>query len=414
MKIIILGYRVSGLDGVSLETVHWKNILTRMGHKVTLVAGELDQEGILIPELHFKWPKVAGIHDRVVYGDESYEKVEKAIFEVAGGIEGKLRKLFRNGVGCDLLIVPNVFSIPMHFPLAVALTRTIGEFSIKTLARHHDFWWERGRYNKSHMFHFFEHWFPPKLDLMYHTVINSLAQKSLKKKTGIDAPIISDTFDFENHKLNKIDSYSKYFRRDFKIDKDDIVFLQATRIVPRKRIELSIKLLADLDLPNAILVVSGHEGDEKKGYYSSIKKMAKELGIRYRFIGARINSHRKIINGSRIYTLWDCYVNSDFTTYPTEKEGFGNQFIESMYFKKPIILTPYPVYKKDIEPHGFDVIEMSEKDNSRAIKKIKRLIKNKSVRKEAVDHNFNLAKEHYDYEVIGKKIKRLFKDMELK
>src|SRR3990172_412262 len=190
MNIIILGYRVSGLDGVSLETVHWKEILTRMGHKVTLVAGELDREGVLIPELHFKWPKVAGIHDRVVYGHESYEKVEKAIFEVAGNIEGKLRKLLRNDKQCDLLIVPNVFSIPMHFPLAVALKRVIEEFSINTIARHHDFWWERERYNKSQLFGFFEKWFPPKISSVKHTVINSLAQKSLKEKTGLESAII--------------------------------------------------------------------------------------------------------------------------------------------------------------------------------------------------------------------------------
>src|SRR3989344_9445039 len=104
MNIIILGYRVAGLDGVSLETVHWENILERMGHSVRLVAGELDREGILLPELHFKWPKVAGIHDRVVYSEESYQKVEKAIFSMAGETEGKLRHLFRNGQACDLLI----------------------------------------------------------------------------------------------------------------------------------------------------------------------------------------------------------------------------------------------------------------------------------------------------------------------
>ena len=166
-----------------------------MGHKVTLVAGELDREGILIPELHFKSPTVAGIHHRVVYGNESYEKIERAIFDIAGTIEGRLRQLFRNGTKPDLLITPNVFSIPMHFPLAVALTRTIDEFEIKTIARHHDFWWERERYNKSHMFKFFEKWFPPKSDLIKHTVINSIARKSLKDHSGIEAEVIWDTFE---------------------------------------------------------------------------------------------------------------------------------------------------------------------------------------------------------------------------
>ena len=77
MNIVIISYRISGNDGVSIECVHWKNILERIGHKVTFVAGELDQEGILLPERHFKLPQVAGIHRRVVYSNESYQKVER-------------------------------------------------------------------------------------------------------------------------------------------------------------------------------------------------------------------------------------------------------------------------------------------------------------------------------------------------
>ncbi|OGM59732.1 hypothetical protein A3A75_02140 [Candidatus Woesebacteria bacterium RIFCSPLOWO2_01_FULL_39_10] len=404
MNIVILGYRVAGLDGVSLETVHWKNILERMGHKVTLVAGELDREGVLIPDLHFKSAKIAGIHDRVVYGNESYEKIERIVFDIAGTIEGKLRQFFRNGYKPDLLITPNVFSIPMHFPLAIGLARTIEEFSIPTIARHHDFWWERDRYNKSQMFPFFEKWFPPKLEKMTHTVINSLAQKSLFEKTAIEAPVISDTFDFENESQGILDSYAKHFRNDFGLTENDIVFLQATRIVPRKRIELSIELISKLNIQSAVLVVSGTEGDEQKGYFKKLQSLAKEKNIRCKFIGERVNSQRKIVGGKRIYNLWDCYLNCDFVTYPTEMEGFGNQFVETMYFEKPIILTPYPVYDADIKPLGFEVIEMGEKITDEVAGKVNELIANESKRKEMVERNFEIAKTNFSYRVVENKI----------
>lgn len=406
MNIVILGYRVAGLDGVSLESVHWSNILTKMGHKVKLVAGELDREGILIPELHFKWPGVAEIHDKVVYGNEDYRKIERVIFALAGRIEGKLRELFRNGGKVDLLVVPNVFSLPMHFPLAVALERTIQEFSIPTIARHHDFWWERERFLKSHMFHFFEHWFPSKSEHIKHTVINSIAQTELKKRTEIDALVIGDTFDFESS-LGKIDDYSKYFRRDFGIGEDDTIFLQATRIVPRKRIELSIELLAKLNLPQAVLVVAGDEGDEQVGYRKSLRKIAQDKGVKILFIGDKVDSQRKVVNGKRIYRLWDCYVNSDFVTYPTEVEGFGNQFVEAVYFKKPIILTPYPVYKADIAPLGFEVIEMSEEVSDEVVARVRELIDNPDKRKEIVEKNFTLGKQYFSYEATAEKIKEL-------
>ncbi|KKQ43184.1 MAG: Glycosyl transferase group 1 [Microgenomates group bacterium GW2011_GWC1_37_8] len=413
MNIIILGYRVAGLDGVSLETVHWKNILERMGHKVTLVAGELDREGILIPELHFKSPTVAGIHHRVVYGNESYEKIERAIFDIAGTIEGRLRQLFRNGTKPDLLITPNVFSIPMHFPLAVALTRTIDEFEIKTIARHHDFWWERERYNKSHMFKFFEKWFPPKSDLIKHTVINSIARKSLKDHSGIEAEVIWDTFDFDNSDLGEIDSYSKHFRSDFDLDEKDIVFLQATRVLPRKRIEISIELMRKMNLPNAILIVAGTEGDEQKGYLKKLRVQAKESGIRCKFIGERVNSQRKIISGKRTYSLWDCYVNCDFVTYPTKKEGFGNQFVETMFFKKPIILTPYPVYEKDIRPLGFEVIEMTENITDATLKQLRKIMVNPSEKQKMVEKNFDLGKKYFSYEWVENKLQKIIEEIKL-
>ncbi|MHA2055586.1 MAG: glycosyltransferase [Candidatus Hodarchaeales archaeon] len=408
MNIVILATRIAGVDGVSLEAENWREILIGMGYKVTLVAGELDREGIVLPELHFKWPSVAGIHDRVVYGTESYEKVERVLFAMAGEIEGKLRRLFRNGEKCDLLIVPNVFSHPMHFPLAVALSRVIDEFSIKTIVRHHDFWWERKRYNKSNLFHFFRHWFPPNSRFITHTVINSITQKELAKRTKIKAEIISDSFDFSGVKLQKVDSYSKHWKRDFTIPDDDIVFLQPTRIVPRKRVELSIELIHELNLPEAILVITGYEGDEQVGYKKMLEDKANSLGIRHRFIGDRINSHRKIVGGKRIYTLWDCYVNCDFVTYPTEVEGFGNQFIEAMYYKKPIIITPYPVFQSDIRRLGFGAIEMSNKVTKDVIKEIKLLIKNPNKKKAMVEKNYKLAKKHYSYEAVEKKLKKLF------
>ena len=224
VRIWFIATRISGNDGVSLEAVRWRNILVRMGHKVTLVAGELDRPGILIPELHFNWPKVTELHDKVVYEKNHYRKIEREVFEVAGKIEGRIREAF-NGTKPDLLIVANVLSLPMHFPLAVALTRVIDELEIPTIARHHDFWWERKKYLKSHLFHFFERWFPSKLSNLKHVVINSIAREELKKRTGIEADVIWDSFDFKNNIKAKKDRYSKNFRNDFEIERDDLVFL---------------------------------------------------------------------------------------------------------------------------------------------------------------------------------------------
>lgn len=417
MKIWFISTRIAGNDGVSLEAVRWKQILKRMGHRVNFVAGELDGGGILIPELHFAFPQIAELYDRAIYKKELFSRLEKDIFDVAKNIENKLVEELKINMP-DLIIVANVFSLPMNFPLAVALSKVIDGFKIPTIARHHDFWWERDRFLRQSWFPFFRRWFPPDLTNIRHVVINSDSQKELAKRTGILSTVISDCFDFESN-LNQFDSYSKSFRKNLGINSDDIVFLQATRIVPRKRIELSIKLLEKLDNPKAVLVIAGHSGDEGAEYESNLRKLASNSTARILFVGENIDSKRRIEtklsskskfkNKKKIYTLWDAFVNSDFVTYPTMLEGFGNQFIESVYFKKPIIVTPYPVYEKDIKPLGFETIEMDENIKDAVLQKINFYIKNLPLRKKMVEKNFKLGKKYFSYEATEKKIRRLLR-----
>lgn len=421
MNVVIISYRISGNDGVSLECVHWKEILEKMGHRTTLLAGQLDRAGVVMPELHFQWPHVMELHDRVVYDKGKYRQIEAKIFDIAGTIEGKLRHFFNGNRKVDLLIVANILSLPMHFPLAVALSRVIEELGIPTIARHHDFWWERKRYTRSQLFPFFERWFPPKLANMKHVVINSIAKNELEAKTGLEAEVIWDSFDYSNEKFREIDRYSKHFKKDFGISTDDIVFLQATRILPRKRVELSVEFIKKLADPRAILILSGHAGDEGREYLKKIRKLLKTSKIRYKLIGDYVNSRRRVMRisndlepkSARIYTMWDCYRNSDFVIYPTEIEGFGNQFIEAVYFQKPIIMTPYPVYDMDIKPLGFEVIEMRGRKNLNSVNKVRHLINNNSEVKRITKINFELGKKYFSYEWVETKLEKLFREMNL-
>ncbi|MFZ3301123.1 MAG: glycosyltransferase family 4 protein [Microgenomates group bacterium] len=377
-----------------------------MGHKVTFVAGELDRAGILIPELHFSNQKVVKLHDKVVYGKNNFKKVEAEVFEMAGKIEGKLREAF-NGHRPDMLIIANCLSLPMHFPLAVALSRIIDEYKIPTIARHHDFWWERSRFMKSTCFPFFKRWFPPVSKYIKHVTINSISQNDLKEKLGIDSVVIPDTFDYVGTK-NKKDKYSSTFRKDFGITNDDIVFLQATRIVPRKRIEISIELVKKLNNPKVVLVVAGRVGDEGRDYFEKLEELANRLKVRVVFVGDYIDFNRKLTGDrKKIYTLWDAFIASDFVTYPSQIEGFGNQYIESVYFKKPVIITPYPVYKSDIKPLGFKSIEITPSLSGKDIEMVNSFLNDPNKVKEMVDSNFEFGKKYFSYEATEVKISDL-------
>ena len=404
MRVAFIATRISGLDGVSLEVDNWRKIFEKRGHSTVLVAGNLDRRGILIPELNFQAPNIFKIYENVIESRVSFGKVEVKVFELAGRIEGLLRKSLGNGSLPDMLVVPNVFSLPVHFPLAVALERFIREYNVPTIARHHDFWWERERFLKSTCFPFFKRFFPPDVPQIKHITINSLARSELFKRTRIKSDVIWDSFDFSANPC--LDSYALHWREDFGISGDDIVFLQATRIVPRKRIELAINLVKKLRDPRIVLVIAGHAGDEGYEYLKRVKLLAKSSGIRYRFIGKYVNSRRRLVdsfvngerNKRRIYTLWDCYLNSDFVVYPTKVEGFGNQFVESVFFKKPIILTPYPVYEKDIKPLGFKAIEIDESLGAVSLARVGEALKNRKRWQKIAEENFSLGKRFLSFE----------------
>ena len=127
------------------------------------------------------------------------------------------------------------------------------------------------------------------------------------------------------------------------------------------------------------------------GYQKQLSELVKKANIKCRFIGDRVGFSRKIQGGRRIYNLWDCYLNADFVTYPTELEGFGNQFVETMYFKKPIILTPYAVFVADIAPLGFETVVLPHAVTTEAVDQVKQLIKDKAIYQKMVEKNFLLA-----------------------
>ena len=46
-------------------------------------------------------------------------------------------------------------------------------------------------------------------------------------------------------------------------------------------------------------------------------------------------------------------------TYPSHYEGFGNAFLEAIYFRKPVVVISYAVYARDIDPLATSAPRMS-------------------------------------------------------
>ena len=403
-KIGFISTRFSGVDGVSLEASKWAMVLESMGHSCYWFAGELDQQpenGFLVPEAHFLNEEIDWLNEQILGKKVRDVAVTDEIHALRQVLKIKIYEFVRK-FNIDLLIVQNALSIPMNIPLGVALTEVISEMRIPTIAHHHDFWWERTRYLINSCWDYIRMAFPPNLPNIKHVVINSTAQEELALRTGITSIIIPNVLNFENPPpINK--DRAKKWRTDLGLDDDDIMILNPTRIVDRKGIELAIELVKELKDPRFKLVVSHQSGDEGFEYAKWLTSNALLQGVDLRLFDAHIGNPLSP-NGDhqQEYSLWDIYPYADFITYPSLYEGFGNGFLEAIYFKKPILINRYSTFIRDIEPKGFNFIVIDRFLTGETVRKVKEILNSPGKNKDMVNLNYKIASRHYSFTELRK------------
>jgi glycosyltransferase involved in cell wall biosynthesis len=178
---------------------------------------------------------------------------------------------------------------------------------------------------------------------------------------------------------------------------DEYFLLQPTRIVPRKRIERAIELAKRLDLP-CTLVISHASGDEGSDYATFLREYIQLLGVKVRFAEKIFADERgQTPDGQKVYALADAYQPADLVTYPSTIEGFGNAFLEAIYHRKPIVMSTYEIYRTDIKPKGFKVIEFGDYITGDTVHRTRHLLENPDEVAEMVEHNYKVAGRHYSY-----------------
>ena len=193
---------------------------------------------------------------------------------------------------------------------------------------------------------------------------------------------------------------------------DDIMVLQPTRIVPRKGIEHAIKLVQMLDDPRIKLVISHEAGDEGDEYRHVLAEIAREAGVDLRFVATRISDVRhRNREGHKVYTLWDLYPHADLVTYPSLYEGFGNAFLEAIYFRVPVLINRYAIFARDIEPKGFRLPIMDGYLTRSTIEEVRRLINDKEYRHEVASHNYQVASRFFSYRVLRRALRTLIAEV---
>jgi len=405
-NIGFISTRFAGTDGVSLETAKWAEVLGRNRFECFYFAGELDRpktRSHKVELAHFEHPEIEEIQ-RHIFGHTKRSREISAKIQL---IKDKLKEelyAFKRKFHLDLIIPENALTIPMNIPLGLAIAEFIAETGIPAIAHHHDFYWERDRFLITSGQDYLDKAFPCDLPSMQHVVINSLASKQLSRRLGISNTVVPNVYDFAN-RLPEDQKEKCTLKQKIGLHDNDIFILQPTRIVPRKWIERSIEIVRNLELPNPALVISHSAGDEGDEYFMRIREYADNMGVNLILIDHLIGAGAP--GDSKSYTIADAYKCADLITYPSGYEGFGNAFLETIYYQKPIVVNRYSIFIADIEPKGFDVITIEGFAAARTIRKIKKVLSDEEYRRRMVEQNYELAEKYFSYEVLENRLLHL-------
>jgi glycosyltransferase involved in cell wall biosynthesis len=221
--------------------------------------------------------------------------------------------------------------------------------------------------------------------------------------------MIPNVMDFDNPPPSA-DEYIQTLRADVGVGQDEYFLLQPTRVVQRKGIEHAIELVHRLGV-KAHLVISHASGDEGHEYERRLESFADLLDAPTSFISDIIREARGVtLDGRKVYTLWDAYHSADVVTYPSSLEGFGNAFLEAIYFCKPIVVNNYSIFAIDIKPKGFKVIEFDGFITDQTVNQVRLVLENPALAQEDAENNYFLAKKHYSYSMLERRLQTLLKE----
>ncbi len=408
MQVGFVSTRLAGTDGVSLETAKWVKVLTEFGLQCFCFAGESDwaaERSYVVPEARFDHPDVQALNVDLFDNFTRSLQTSHRVQELKELLKGHLSSFVR-AFDVKLLIVENALSLPMNVPLGLALTEFIAETSICAVAHHHDFAWERTRYAVSAADDYLRMAFPPVLPSLRHVVINSFAARQLALRAGAGSMLIPNVMDFDTPP-SEPDAYGVEVRSALGIASDEHMLLQPTRIVPRKRIERAIELARRLGL-KAKLVISHTSGDEGGAYETYLREYAELVGVSVIFGADRIGYQRGVTqDGRRRYSLADAYQQADLVTYPSLVEGFGNAFLETMYYRRPIVMSTYEIFKTDIQPKGFRVIGFDDFVDEQTVRQVRAVLESPALAAEMVQHNYELGARYYSYRTLERRLAAL-------
>lgn len=194
VRIGFISTQFSGIDNLSVKASKWSDALETAGHDCFWFGGRLDRDpdaSMVVPLAHPNHPGIKSINARVFGKTGRDIETTEAIHRLRTLLKAKLHQFIAR-YRLDILVVANAVTVPMNIPLGLAITETLAETNIPTIAYHHDFNWGKDRFTCNGISDYLQMAFPPKLPNIEHVVINSASREEFAHRYGISSTVISN------------------------------------------------------------------------------------------------------------------------------------------------------------------------------------------------------------------------------
>jgi hypothetical protein len=397
-------FKLFGTDGVSLQSQELSRSLRSNGWQVHACASDVPEGvlGVRIPQLSYQSKEAVELRRRLFHADPatpdaaSVTDLLAELFSRAQAIRTQVEQ-YLDEHQIRVVHIRNIMSLPYNMPATLAFYELIRERAdVFFLLQHHDLYWEGPNARNfispyPEISELIERISCPDEPNTTHVLINPIAATALKERKAIDGIVIPDGFDFDRNVAvldeDRFRSRVETLTGDTSpITRNDLVVAMPARVAINKAIELAIQFVAALqsrraeleDAPEGLgshkraftsgakivlLIPQGEDLEDNREYFDKLIGYAGALGITLAYGGNIVVPDQRFNPGDADHVpFYSTYQTFDLVCYPSEHEGFGNQAIETIWARVPLVVLEYPVFKVFVRHHVPHYISLGDVD----------------------------------------------------
>jgi len=412
IKIGIIHYTCPETEKSGVTTVIRNHAihLTDLGNEVTIVYGKggglQGVREVYIEELNPDHPEISKLQGKIL-SKKLDDSTRKNFLRIKEALKTKIRDATQ---GLDVVIVHNIPSMVFNFPATVAINELVGERKSNFVFWIHDSAVLRQEWKK-----FLKTW--PFTELHYehpnvsYVTITEFRAKQLSQMRNEhyklkDVKIIPNGINVEEYE--RLDEATLELREKLRLKWDDYVILMPIRVLPRKNIELGLKIIYELKKlvgeRRVRLVITGPPDPQARAYAQRyvdyLNNLMKKLNLEDSVLLIHdLISFRRLYENNCIikWGIADAYALSDLVLITSKEEGFGLPVLEAGVARKPLFVSrikPFEeLLKEGIEAYMFG---LNEKPANIAFKIFRYFLS------DIIQYNFNNVIRKYRWSVIVK------------